>query len=143
MVPSSQKVGDLIFLKKKYKIESGVSLSFSNSVFFSDLSSRHVAVMRRLKCGVKVYQKCTLVLKCPLTPSTIRLNITMFAARRIVTSIAPRVALSASVRTSVVAPTLRKSVASTTSIARFLNTNAIEQKRATVQRNEKAYNRVH
>lgn len=100
--------------------------------------------MRRLKCGVKKVQiKCTLVLKRPLTPTTFKLNITMFAARRIATSIAPRIALSTSVRPSIIAPTLRKSVASTTSIARFLNTNAIEQKRATVQRNEKAYNRLH
>ncbi|CEP18582.1 hypothetical protein [Parasitella parasitica] len=57
----------------------------------------------------------------------------MIAARRIAASMAPRIAFSASVRPSVIAPpTVRKAVAST-SIARFLNTNAIEQKRATVQ----------
>lgn len=54
----------------------------------------------------------------------------MFAARRIV-SIAPRVAFAA--RPTVV-PTACKAFA-TTSIARFLNTNVMEQKRATVQRN--------
>lgn len=57
----------------------------------------------------------------------------MFAARRIATSIIPRVALNASVRSNVAAPMARKAVVNT-SIARFLNTNAIEQKRATVQR---------
>lgn len=55
----------------------------------------------------------------------------MFAARRIATSLVPRVALT--VRPSAVAPTARKAFA-TTSVARFLNTNALEQKRATVQR---------
>ncbi|GAN01950.1 thioredoxin-dependent peroxide reductase, mitochondrial-like isoform 1 [Mucor ambiguus] len=58
----------------------------------------------------------------------------MFAARRIATSIAPRItlntAVAAAVRPSVMRPAVR---ASTTSIARFLNTNAVEQKRATVQ----------
>lgn len=60
----------------------------------------------------------------------------MFAARRIATSILPRVALTASIRPTVApssAATARKAFANT-SIARFLNTNAIEQKRATVQR---------
>lgn len=55
----------------------------------------------------------------------------MFAARRIAVSAIPRVALNASVRLT---PTARKAFA-TTSIARFLNANIIEQKRATVQRN--------
>lgn len=54
----------------------------------------------------------------------------MFSARRIATSVIPRVALNASIRP---APVARKAFA-TTSIARFLNTNATEQKRATVQR---------
>lgn len=57
----------------------------------------------------------------------------MFAARRIAASIAPRMALNtaAAVRPSVMRPAVR---APATSIARFLNTNAVEQKRATVQR---------
>lgn len=61
----------------------------------------------------------------------------MFAARRIATSVAPRIAFknvtaAAAIHPSVMAPAVRSSTAS---IARFLNTNAIEQKRATVQRN--------
>jgi hypothetical protein len=57
----------------------------------------------------------------------------MFAARRIATSLVPRVALT--VRPSVAVPTARKAFA-TTSVARFLSTNALEQKRATVQRKD-------
>jgi hypothetical protein len=60
----------------------------------------------------------------------------MFAARRIATSVIPRVALSASVRPSVAVPATARKAFATTSIARFLNTNASEQKRATVQRKQ-------
>lgn len=63
----------------------------------------------------------------------------MFALRRL-TSIAPRVAINA--RPTTVVPTARKAFA-TTSIARFLNTNAMEQKRATVQCNLKHEKKQH
>ena len=65
----------------------------------------------------------------------------MFAARRIATSIAPRVAFNTTVRATV-APMARKA-AVTTSIARFLNTNAMEQKRATVQRKTLLFDTTH
>lgn len=61
----------------------------------------------------------------------------MFAARRIATSLVPRVVLT--VRPSAVAPIGRKAFASA-SVTRFLNTNALEQKRATVQRKTTIYN---
>lgn len=78
------------------------------------------------------YNLCVIFCAIFLSPSLSTI-VNMFAARRLAASFVPRVALNASVRANVAAPMARKAVVNT-SIARFLNTNALEQKRATVQR---------
>lgn len=54
----------------------------------------------------------------------------MFAARRIFTSVAPRIATTSFARPAAIVPTATKAFGAT----RFLTTTPLEQKRATVQR---------